>query len=237
MSKKDSVKKNPKIYYRDSPYQFKDGLQLAPESQDGEIGEKVISFYEQLDGTDPLWTISLIGTAEEKKLSVKSENSDEVLLTMTPEGRIGINNPEPQYNLDVNGIVGMKSRIGTYKKGIIKANNEWQPILKGLKSCNMFEVIAMAYGKEGEGRYASLHAIASNAYSGKRGRIHCSRDYYSWKWWRRIGLRWVGSPFNYDLEMKTFSDYGISGEIEYSITRLGKDIVYKADKEAELTDE
>ncbi len=210
---------------------FKNGLQLAPQLEDG---EKVISFYEQLDGSNPLWTVSLIGNGEDKKLSIKSELDEEVLLTLTKDGKIGINNTQPEYDLDVNGIVGMNSRIGTYKQGIIRANSQWQPILKGLKSCNMFEVVAMAYGKEGEGKYASLHAIASNAYSGHRGRIHCTRNHYSWKWWRRIGLRWVGSPFNYNLEMKTFSDYGYSGEIEYSITKLGKDIVYKADRESAI---
>jgi len=213
---------------------FENGLQLAPQTQNNGNGEKVISFYEQLDGSSPLWTINLIGAGRDKMLSIKNEQNKEVLLSLTQNGKIGINNADPKYDLDVNGTAGMKSRIGTFEQGIIKANNQWQPILKGLKSCNMFEVVAMAYGEHGGGKYASLHAIASNAYSGKRGRIRCSRDYYGWKWWRRIGLRWVGNSFNYDLEMKTFSDYGRSGEIAYSITRLGGDIVYKADKVAEV---
>ena len=206
---------------------FKNGLQLAPQNHNEENGEKLISFYAQLDGSDPLWSISLIGTGSDKKLCIKSEESEEILLTLSHDGKIGINQPQPQYDLDINGSIGMKSRIGTFKKGTIKANKQWQPILTGLKGCNMFEVVAMAHGMEGEGQYASLHAIASNAYSGNRGRINCTRDYYGWKWWKRIGLRWVGNPFNYDLEMRTNSNYGDLGEIEFSITKLGEDITYK----------
>ena len=143
-----------------------------------------------------------------------------------------MNQKQPQNHLAVDDIIGRNSGTGSDRQGTIKANGEWQPILTGLKSCHIFEVIAMAYGKKGEGKYATLHAIASNAYTGKNGRIHCTGNYYGWKWWRRIGLRWVGTPFNYSLEMKTFSDYGNSGEIEYSITKLTKDMVYTADKES-----
>lgn len=131
----------------------------------------------------------------------------------------------PEHNLDDEAITESNSRIEIYKQGTIEANGKWHPILTGLKSCNIFEVIAMAYGKESEGKYATLHAIASNAYNGKRGRIKCTCDYYGWTWWRRIGLRWVGTPFNYSLEMKTYSNYGNSGKIQYSINKLGKNIV------------
>jgi hypothetical protein len=254
----DLQKSNPKIYNRESLYQyfkngerptenhfqdlinstinrlddgiskdFNNGLQLAPQSRDEEKGENLISFYEQLDGSNPLWTISLTGSGPDKMLSIKSERNEEVLLTLSYDGKIGINQTQPQYDLDVNGTVGMHTRIGTFKKGSVKANGQWQPILKGLKGCNIFEVVAMAHGHEGEGKYASLYAIASNAYSGKSGRIKRTRDYYGWKWWKRIGLRWVGNPFDYDLEIKTFSDYGNFGEIAFSITKLGEDISYK----------
>ena len=208
---------------------FNNGLQLAPQTRNEEKGEKLISFYEQLDGSDPVWSINLMGTAAHKKLCFISAQSDKVLLTLTHDGRVGINELEPRYDLDVSGAIGMKSRIGTYKKGTLKANKEWQPILKGLSGCHIFEVVAMAHSKEGEGKYSSVHAIASNAYSGKSGRIKCTRDYYGWKWWRRIGLRWVGNPFNYDLEMKTFSDYGKFGKIEFSITKLSEDILHQGD--------
>jgi hypothetical protein len=206
---------------------FSNGLQLAPQASDEQKGENLISFYEQLDGSDSLWTIGLMGTASDKMLNIKSEQDQKNILSLSHGGKIGINKSHPKYTLDVNGAVGMHSRVGTFKKGTIKANSQWQPILKGLEGCNQFEVTAIAHGKEGEGKYASIYAIASNAYSGKNGRIRYTRDYYGWKWWKRIGLRWVGNPFDYDLEIRTFSDYGDFGEIEFSITKLGEDLSYK----------
>lgn len=131
----------------------------------------------------------------------------------------------PEHNLDDEAITESNSRIGIYKQGTIDANGEWQPILAELKGCNIFEVIAVAYGETGEGKYATLHAIVSNAYTGNRGAIRLSSNYYGWQWWRRIGLRWVGTPFSYNLEMKTYSNYGNSGKIQYSINKLGKNIV------------
>ena len=61
---------------------FKNGLQLAPQNNNEENGEKLISFYAQLDGSDPLWSISLIGTGSDKKICLKSEQNEEIVLTL-----------------------------------------------------------------------------------------------------------------------------------------------------------
>jgi len=122
---------------------FEHGLKLAPQDKEGKKGENVISFYEQIDGRDPLWTFSL---TQDKLLCVKSHVDGEVkvLLTLTPDGKVGIMNQDPQTTLDVNGSIGMATRIGTYKQGTINANGIWQTILPGLKGCTMFEVVALA---------------------------------------------------------------------------------------------
>ncbi len=206
---------------------FKHGLELSPQGKDG---EQVISFYDHIDGGAPTWTIGLKGPKDRKKLFIKSGNSEELLLTLTPEGKIGIGNAKPERTLDINGDLGvngtidMAGRTGTFAQGTINANGTWQTIASGLKGCTMFEVVALAKGRPGMGNYAFLHAIASNAFNGRKGNFRFTRNHYEWwKWWKRLGLRWVGSSRNYSLQMKTFSNYGRAAKIEYHITQLWKD--------------
>ena len=201
---------------------FENGLQLAPQKIGGQTSGKLISFYEQLDGSNPIWIAGLNGEKNNRNLYFKFEPSEIELLTLTRNKTIGVNNSQPKYEFDVNGTIGMTSRRGTYAEGSVRANGEWHTILRGLKTCNIFEITAIANGLPGKGMYATMHAIASNAYSGKRGRIHCRRDYYSWKWWRRLRLRWTGTPFNYDLQIKTCSDFGSEGEINFNVCQLSK---------------
>ena len=62
-----------------------------------------------------------------------------------------MNQKQPQKNLDVDDIIGIYSRIGTYRQGTLNANGEWQPILTGLESCNIFEFIAHVITMAGNG--------------------------------------------------------------------------------------
>lgn len=211
---------------------FKDGLKISPEGAKNGDMENVISFYERIDANDPSWVFSLVGEKEDKKLYIRSGKTGKVLLTLTSDGHIGVMNESPTTALDVDGTLRMTQRTGSYSSGTVRANKSWHTISKSpLKGCKMFEISAFAYGKEGEGKYASIHAIASNAYSGKKGRIHCSRDFYSWRWWQRIRLRWIGTPFDYKLQIKTCSDYGSDGQIQYNITQLGQDFLYKSEQD------
>ncbi len=108
-------------------------------------------------------------------------------------------------------------------KYIVPANGEWQTILTGLEGVLAFEIIGHAQGNPGSGKYCVIHSIVLNAYNGKKGRIHSKCDYYGWKWWMKLKLRWVGTPFNYKLQIKTCSNYGIGGSIEVCLRRLLKD--------------
>ena len=129
----------------------------------------------------------------------------------------------------MSGNISNPNRHEVEAAGIVKANGEWHTIMSA-SEVNIFEVVAVAYGKQGEGQYASIYAIASNAYSGKWGSIRSFKNYYSWKWWKRLRLRWTGNPFEYQLQIKTCSDYDSHGEIDYKVYRLGGDFTYKADK-------
>ena len=105
---------------------------------------------------------------------------------------------------------------------ILLANGEWQTLLPNLEGLSAFEIVGYAQGCKGEGKYSVIHSIAINAHTGKRGRIQYCRDYYGWKWWRRVKLRWIGNTFDYQLQIKTCSDYGGDGRIIVYVKSLLK---------------
>jgi hypothetical protein len=99
------------------------------------------------------------------------------------------------------------------KKHIIAANGEWQTILCGVNGVSAYEINGYSQGEINSARYCVIHAIALNGYTGRGGRIYFNQNYYGWKWWRSLKLRWIGNPFNYELQIKTRSDYGSKGRI------------------------
>jgi len=105
----------------------------------------------------------------------------------------------------------------------LPADGEWQTILTELDGLSAFKIIGYAQGSKSTGKYCVIHSIALNAYSGKKGRIHSKCDYYGWQWWKRLKLRWIGNPFNYQLQIKTCSNYGEGGRIEVAVKKLLKD--------------
>ncbi|WP_452223630.1 hypothetical protein [Lacinutrix chionoecetis] len=198
---------------------FKHGLKLSPQTEQKDLTDtdssgRVISFYEVINGEEAAWTISLVGEKGNKSLSIATGNNPKSNITIAQDGTLNV------------GSVNISSKIGTHAEGVTKADGEWHTLLDNLEGCNMFEVVAMAHSERGEGKYASIHAIASNAYAGKKGRIHCNRNFYGWKFWNRISLRWVGNEFNYKLQIKTHSNYGSNGKIEFNIMKLNRPINY-----------
>jgi len=101
----------------------------------------------------------------------------------------------------------------------LPADGKWQTILIDLNGLSAFEIIGHAQGTKGGGRYSVIHSIALNAYNGK-GRINSSCDYYGWRYWNRLKLRWIGNPFNYQMQIRTCSNFGSDGRIVVCVNRL-----------------
>lgn len=152
-------------------------------------------------------------------------------LTLSANNRVGVGVEDPEWPLDVKGVVRMDGRIGqpTKQHKTVLADGRWHTIASGLSGCNMLEVVAGAGGVQHRGRYAMLHAIAMNAYNpgnwllnflfGRR-RIRANSAVFG-SYTDRIRLRWSGSDYyNYSLELKTNSHYGDGIVIRYYITRL-----------------
>jgi len=152
-------------------------------------------------------------------------------LTLSADNRVGVGVEEPQWPLDVRGVVRMEGRIGqpTAQYETIPADGKWHPIATGLTGCNSLEVVAGVGGVKHRGRYALLHAIAMNAYNPgnwllnfvfRRRRIRCTNAVFG-SFTDRIRLRWRGTDYyNYSLELKTNAKYGEGVKVRYYITRL-----------------
>ena len=53
------------------------------------------------------------------------DNPDRTIIKINNEGNIGINNPKPKYDLDINGELAYHSRTGLFKVGNVPGD-EWR---------------------------------------------------------------------------------------------------------------
>jgi len=201
----------------------KDGLMIS------NVGgtENLISFYEEFQDENAQWVISINreGVVDEDKndLQIKHPESNMPLLTINKKDRIGINKPKPQQELDVNGWIASKGRIGNYAdENTVPADGTWYPITPALNYCQAFEIVART-GIKDTGKHAIMHAIAVSAYGNSSSSIRKTRSCYNiWKP-VKLQLRWVGTAHKYQLEMRCKQNLGSDVEIKYYITHLWSD--------------
>lgn len=206
------------------------GLQLSPRGS----SKTVMSFFENIKNKETSWSVALNPDPRSKGLGF-SDGTLKEDGTTTPnyplylkkgEG-IGVGTTTPNYTLDVNGMAGMKGRIGTFVKGSVPADGKWHNIIDGLDQVHAFEIMALANGKKHLGKYAMSHAIAMAAYGGtwSRKTIKQTRVYYRW-FWNAIKLRWKSDDtYKFALQIKTRSNYGVGNngeqaEITYRVMKL-----------------
>lgn len=188
-----------------------DGLTLSP------IGtsNKLISFYKSIEDKNPAWSVEVdSGTSN---LNFKDHKGDSVL-TLNNQGRIGIQQNQPRYELDVNGVAGMTGRIGTLEQGQIPADGKWHEVVVDLDGCNAFEIMA-GVGKQKTGKYALLHAIAISTYGKSRPKIRKTQAFYGVRC-NKIQVRWRGTTYNYKLMMRTKCSYGSDHFVRFYLTNL-----------------
>lgn len=209
------------------------GVEISP------LGNRsgVVSFFRHSDPERPVWMISLDEASG--RLLIQSRDGDDVALrfALSPDGRIGINNKAPEWDLDVDGVVASSGRIGRCEGELkVAADGQWHAITGELTGCQAFEVVAGAGGKEGDGNYALMHAFAVNAYNPSgpffnflnfKKRIRYHQAYYRSSS-NKLKLRWVArdrSRHTYQLELRSNGDYGVTRdhkkyEVRYHLTRL-----------------
>lgn len=213
-----------------------DGLKIASLGN----STSLLSFYnktaggQQWDQNSPIWRVGHGENSNELRFrghdpDVIGSDDDAVgsALTMafeTGNARVGINKETPDETLDVNGTARMHGRRGRFATA--PANGKWHPIVKDLKGCSAFEVIAGVRAAKGEGRYALMHAIAMNAHNPRgfiswlhrQRRIRTQHAYYASRC-DRLRLRWATTDDAYELQIRTgcpFAGY----LIHYEVTTL-----------------
>ncbi|MBO9700582.1 MAG: hypothetical protein J7604_10265 [Sporocytophaga sp.] len=190
---------------------LEDGLMLSP------IGgsKKLISFYKSIEEKSPAWGLEI--DQGNGNINFNNHVGDSVL-TLANTGKVGINNPAPEFELDVNGAIAMAGRQGNAYKGKILADGKWHPVLTELNGCHALEIVA-GIGKKKTGRYALIHAFALSAFGKSKNKIDIRQAYYGVRS-NRIELRWTGTTYNFSLEMRTRNTYDGEFYIQYFISKL-----------------
>ena len=200
-----------------------EGLQLSPVG----TSNKVMSFYKNIIDKDANWTFSLEEEPSYKGLSITNQNTENPVLFLSENSKLGIGTRIPKHDLEVSGSIGMKARIGTYAEGLVRANGAWQTILSDLDACVGFEIMARVGGAKGRGKYAIAHILALRAYGKSNGKIKINQSYFGW-FLNKIQARWIGDINNFSLQIRTMTHYGLNEEklpfdIQYQVTKLWDD--------------
>ena len=206
----------------------KDGLRINPTG----IFSTLISFFKKKSQKNPDFTINT-NLNDLEGLSLNNGNQ-KTLIKIKSDSKIGINTDKPKFELDVNGTLGIRSRVGTFSIGSALADGNWHKILEKLDGISAFEVIAYASGSVNSGYYSISHVIALSTFGGSKSRSKI-KNYQNSNWngffgnifnKKIIKFRWSGSLHNYNLEIKTSGNWNINPEtnqhykINYSITNL-----------------
>ncbi|MBQ2350023.1 MAG: adhesin [Cytophagales bacterium] len=190
------------------------GVKLSPTN----FSQNLMSFIKDINTKSVIWSIKAYNTTNDSfglNLVDKDGNSK---ITIDNNGFIGIGTLTPQTNLDINGTLQCSCRRGSYKSGKVLGDGKWHKIIENSTDCSLFEITAKI-NKYGLGQHAIIHAIAANAFNGKRKEIRTTSACYG-KDKQLIELQWTGTDFKYNLEIRTRQNYDNNCYIEYYITNL-----------------
>jgi hypothetical protein len=190
---------------------------------------KLLSFYKDIGTGSALWSAGLDKATNH--LSFHDEQNQPLLtLARTSDGnvqrsRVGIRQADPRHDLDVAGTVAAHARVGRRGEMAVPADGNWYDASEYMTGCQAWEIVAGVGAKDSDGRYALMHAIATNAF-GKNGDISYHQSHFGNKC-SRIELRWLNHPdtrlFEFKLQMRVGCGYGEDVWIQYHSTQLWQD--------------
>lgn len=221
---------------------------------------RLMSLYQGAGASRPSWVLDhgrepgVLNLRPEEGLSADEVDFGDQTrpaegLTMTRDGRLGVNSPEPAWRLDVDGATRSDGRIGAPTPGIasVPADGDWHDITRTLTGCQAFEIMAGVGGELTQGRYSMLHAIAMNAFHPRnsilnwlfgRRKIKAQTAMYG-SYADRLRLRWVAAPerHSYKLQLRANARFGKDKVIRYYITRLWFDTLMNGSRGGSGRDE
>ncbi len=175
----------------------------------------LFNFFDNIDDLNPSWVINQKTEDGNEGLNISEPNGGSRFF-IEKGGNIGIGSTKPSTKLEVAGLVGMEGRIGNFSFGEIPANGEWHDVISDLNEYQAFEIVA-SVGKKGA--HSILHAIAVSTYGKSKSKISKTCGHYGWSR-NKLDVRWFGSYFSYQLQIRTKSNYGEGIMIKYNISKL-----------------
>lgn len=203
-----------------------DGLKVS------QLGDgKLVSFYQNMAALNAMWFVGLDRATSNLKIgnqfnpNILTLRSLESLSTESDYASnmgVGINKDNPQYTLDVAGTIASHGRVGCAGGMAVPADGQWHDITQKLTGCQAFEIMAGVGGKDGDGKYALMHAFALSTYNDVSD-ITYHQAHYGAKC-NRLKLRWVTESnkdnFEYKLQLGVDTSYGDNIWVKYQITKL-----------------
>ena len=205
------------------------GLEIKQKKDNG----RLMSFFANLTEHRPQWFMSLRKKAEKgesalniKTPEMKSEQTAVTIVGSSSDSRVGIGSATPKCELDVNGLVASKGRIGyENEKFEVAADGEWHDVTDVLTGCHCFEVVAGVGGKEGDGKFALAHAIAVNTFNSHPS-VKITQSYSGGRG-AKIDIRWkkCEKKYEFTLQIRVRHKYDDTGKIKvrYHLTKLWYD--------------
>lgn len=191
----------------------KEGLRLSKASK----SNRLISFFKQSNQRASDFNLDFESNKKDQ-LSFKN-SSEETILSLNKDKKVGINTNHPSYELEINGTIGIKNQVGTFTKGNVPADGIWHNIVENLDGIISLEINARAQGKIGQGYYSVCHAFALSTFGGRRSRSRIKITEAHYETFRnKIQFRWVGDMHSFALQTRTRRHYGINPETGETFT-------------------
>jgi hypothetical protein len=188
-----------------------EGFKIRSEGVNGEL----MSFFDNISDLNPNWYINQKTEDGNEGFNIGEPNGGSRIF-IEKGGNVGIGITKPESKLDVNGMISSHGRQGLYSFGEVPADSQWHDILTDLTEYNAFEVVAST-GKKGS--HAIIHAIAVATFGGsKPGITKTTGRYGSLK--NNLDIRWTGTYFNYQLQIRSKKNYGENVMIRYNVAKL-----------------
>ncbi len=192
--------------------------------------KRLISFSKSEAARDVVWSIDYDRDTDHLLIkNPRADSSATPAMSFDEKGRVGINKPDPAYELDVAGVIAAQGRIGANpdQQKTVAADGHWHSITGALSGCHAYEVMA-GVGNKGTGKYALMNALAMNTFNptgwlfnflNRKNKIRYQQAYYLSRG-NRMQLRWLGEGDHYYLQIRTVCSYGAKVKIRYYLTQL-----------------
>jgi hypothetical protein len=205
--------------------------------------KSLVSFYQKIsDKSTPLWTFGLDSQNQSKGLNILEGHKSRMFIQNG--GLVGINTTNPNYQLDVNGLVASRGVVGTYARGTADADGKWHTLtnLRNMEGCIIFEIIAHINDVKDKRFGLTLATLMlTHGKKGYKNKVFTTGAGSKWLWGKfmnKIHFRWVVDDLNtepgkerYMIQMKSKSHFGmLDGQPKKMFYRVRK----LWDKEYEL---